>query len=177
MLILTGSLSVTAQEFQTDHIILNEKFHLNGGVRASMGGRSRIVVPLPIPVEPSVVYYAFSTSGNPNELKTINLVAQATNFIYPGIGQAAVTALSFVAPQGTGGVVNFYLMPASETQAFLAKTQFRYVMNASRENFREGAICVRNDLRGQEWYLGIMNPSATQSVDVTVDAIAIKAAQ
>ena len=82
LLILTGSLIVIAQEFHTDHIILNEQFKLNRGVRASMGGRSRIVVPLPIPVEPSVVYYAFSTSGNPNELKTINPVSYTHLDVY-----------------------------------------------------------------------------------------------
>ena len=65
-------------------------------------------------------------------------------------------------------------MTEPNAKLFKEKEDFEYVISASRENYKSGAVMVKNN--NQELiYLGINNPDGLHGIHVAVEIVAIVA--
>jgi hypothetical protein len=177
ILLLAVLRSAVAQESNTSTyrvipVISKETFTLNGGGRALIGGRSRIDLLVELPAKTVEWYYALTTSSERAPAPNIGLADQLIKFLTPtGIASTVMSAL--MAPGGSGAC-DVYLFPdRGNLDRFLAKQpQFTYLMSGSRQNINQGAVQVRDVVRGN-LFLGLRNPSALTAIQVTIEVCAI----
>jgi tetratricopeptide (TPR) repeat protein len=157
-------------------ISTNQSFYLNGGTRATFGGKSRINLMITLPANTVEWYYVFSTSPNEGSSQSLNLVAQLTRLVDP-TGSTAVLTSALLTPTANGGACDIYLTDRANIDKFMSKTDnlggsYSYKMEGTRENFKKGVVQIREITSGT-WYLGFKNPSASTGVNITVEVAAI----
>lgn len=156
-------------------IIDQNSFYLNGGANASMGGTSRIYLPITIPENTAEWYVSFTTAGTTTGTDNLNLLIQI-GAIMGSFGSASSIMSEVKIPTGTGHI-NIYLLDKDNVNKFIDKDDywgngFSYKVECFRENATEGIICVKKILSGT-YYLGIQNPSTMNGINVKIEAVAI----
>jgi hypothetical protein len=157
-------------------VLAQQTFYLNGGVRASFGGKSRTYYAIDLPKNTIEWYYTFTTSeGKPVNSAALNLVPQLTRLIDP-TGITALLASAIITPTGSN-VCDIYLMDRANVDGFINKVDndgghFLYFGSGSRLNYLNGSVQVRDAVNGT-LYLGFKNPSETAPVTVSFEVAAI----
>lgn len=182
LLILTF-LSLTAnsigqsiqKERKVVQVMTPQTFYLNGGTRATFGGKSRTWFNIQLPPNTVEWYYSFSTSKGENSNVSIELVSQLANLIDP-TGLTAIASSSILTPTGAG-VCDIYLMNRQNADAFIEKVDnlggsFSYMVTGSRQNYKNGTVQI-NDILNGNWCLGFKNPSASEGIAITFEVAAI----
>jgi tetratricopeptide (TPR) repeat protein len=157
-------------------VMPQQTFYLNGGMRATFGGKSRTYYKIDLPENTVEWYYILTTSGGEPESKaTLNLIPQLTKLFDP-TGITALAASAIIAPTGSNTCA-VYLMDRANADAFLEKIdnlggKYYYTISGSRENFREGTVQVKDAIYGT-FYLGFKNPSTSTGITIEFEAAAI----
>jgi hypothetical protein len=177
VLLLANLLRANAQELNSSSykvvpVISKETFTLNSGSRALIGGRSRIDLPVELPPNTVEWYYALTTSPERAPAPNIGLMGQLIKLVTPsGIASTVMSAL--MTPGGSGSCDVFLFADQGNLNRFLAKQpQFAYLMSGTRQNFNQGAVQIRDAVKGN-FFLGLRNPSGLAGVQVTVEVCAI----
>ena len=172
--------SITGQNYKKIRKVVpiqtNQSFYLNGGTRATFGGKSRTSLLITLPKNTIEWYYVFSTSPNEGNSQSINLVAQLTKIIDP-TGVTAIATTALFAPTGNGGACDIYLVDRPNLDKFIKKVDnlggsFSYILEGTRENFKNGVVQIKG-INSGIWFLGFKNPSASTGVNITVEVAAI----
>jgi tetratricopeptide (TPR) repeat protein len=156
-------------------VMTPQTFYLNGGARASMGGKSRTWFNISLPQNTVEWYYSFSTTKGESSTATIGLLSQLTK-LYDPTGMTAIATNAIFTPTGAG-VCDIYLMNRKNADAFLEKVDnwggsFSYQVSGSRQNYKNGTVQVR-DITSGNWCLGFKNPSSTEGLSITFEVVAI----
>lgn len=157
-------------------VVPQREIYLNGGARASVGGKSRMIIPIQLPPKTVSWYYSFSTSPGESGTKNLNLLAQLTSslLINPsGITNAALDGIEI--PLGSASV-DVYLLDGNNTNAFEAKLDndgrtFQYYRDGSTVNTRQAVMPIYNKTNGP-YYLGLKNPSTFDGIKITIEVVA-----
>jgi len=152
-------------------VLSPQYFYLNGGLRGALGGRSRLVYKIDLPLNTIEWYYSFTTTKNTNA-PSINLVGQLIKLVNPA---TSIIASAIIVPSGAT-LADVYLLDEQNKYLFINKSDkkgqpFYYITSASRENYTHGVVMVKNI--ADQLYLGIRNPSAYDGVYVTLEVAAI----
>lgn len=166
---------IEQKERKVVQVLTPQTFYLNGGTRATFGGKSRTWFIIPLPSNTVEWYYSFTTTKNENSSSTIGLLSQLTR-LYDPTGMTAIATNSILTPSGAG-VCDIYLMDRKNAEAFYEKVDnwggaFNYQGIGSRENFKNGTIQIKDNPTGN-WCLGFKNPSATEGISITFEVVAI----
>lgn len=151
------------------------EFYINSGRNATFqGGKSRITLPVIIPLNTVEWYYTFSATRNEKEMKatkqTFNLLGQLTKAI-PSSGLLDIGLDMLTKPPGAD-VCDIYLLDQTNREPFEQKAEYRFRPEGSRENIASGVVKIKSTL-SQVNYLGIKNPDAGYGIHVLIEAVAI----
>lgn len=152
-----------------------QTFYLNGGTKATFGGKSRTWFNIPLPKNTVEWYYSFTTTKNQNSSSSVGLLSQLTR-LYDPTGMTAIATNAILTPSGAG-VCDIYLMDRANSDKFIEKVDnwggsYSYKINGSRENYKNGTVQIKDILSGN-WCLGFKNPSATEGISITFEVVAI----
>src|SRR5882672_5365176 len=75
---------LNAQTYIATTIIEKRAYYLNGGARASLGGKSRVSIKIDLPKNTRKWYYSFSTTPGENGIQLLNLGIQITSALTSG---------------------------------------------------------------------------------------------
>ncbi|HEY4063644.1 MAG TPA: hypothetical protein VGM30_17170 [Puia sp.] len=164
--------SSTSSSYKVIPIISKETFTLNSGGRALFGGKSRIDLTVELPANTVEWYYALTTTPEKAPAPTIGLAEQLIKYLTPaGIASSVMSAL--MTPNGTGTCDVYLFADQNNLNRFLGKQpQFSYLMSGTRQNFNQGAVQVRDAVKGS-FFLGLRNPSGLSAVQITIEVCAI----
>lgn len=156
-------------------IMPSQTFYLNGGNRATFGGKSRVWYNIQLPENTVEWYYSFTTTKGQNPTASIQLISQLTRMVDP-TGFSAIATNAILTPSGAA-VCDLYLMDRPNADKFLEKVDnwggsYNYLVNGSRLNYKEGVVQVRDAVSGS-YCLGFKNPSAVQGITITFEVVAI----
>lgn len=155
-------------------ITQEQTFVLNSGSRAMMGGKSRTAIQINIPDNTIEWYYAIVCKRDKSaEVEKIDLFVQIARLLGT---PAAMMVLStkLLIPDGNSKA-DVYLTDELNKDLFMSKKdgdKFMGYRSYFRENYLKGVVKV-DDITSGTCYLVIKNPSATASVNVTVEVVAI----
>ena len=90
--------------------------YLNGGVRASLGGKSRIIYQVDLPPNTVEWYYIFTAVESENSSPALDLVPQLTRALDP-TGMTGILASSILSPTGSNSC-DIYLLDRKNADAF-----------------------------------------------------------
>lgn len=163
------------KERKVVQVMTPQTFYLNGGTRATFGGKSRTWFNISLPQNTIEWYYSFTTTKGENSKATIGLLSQLTR-LYDPTGMTAIATNAILTPSGAG-VCDIYLMDRKNADAFSEKVDnwggtYYYQVTGSRENFKNGTVQIKDILTGN-WCLGFKNPSSTEGISITFEVVAI----
>lgn len=161
--------------------LLNENYKLNSGSRASLGGMSRVAIPIKVPAYTKYLYLTISTSETDQVQSIINGCSAATQLALAVQGAPSGQIMQLGGQiRGTvqNGNVCVYILPnANHAQVFLNKQDgYWQVYNGNyRENFSGGTIGVElPEVPGPvTLYLGFKNPSGYKAQYMSIEATAM----
>jgi hypothetical protein len=165
-----------AQTHRVIGIVQNDVYELNGGVRASVGGRSRIVLPIEVPFGTESIVYTIvaKRNGEPTET-TFNLALRLGALLSGNVAvSAAVSQLEI--PPGSETAEVCLLPGRQDADLFLAKRDgyWRRYADFSRDACSSCKVAVPyNYSFPRTVYLGIKNPSSLNAVTVIVNVSAV----
>ena len=164
-------LSLFANAFKTVQVLTPQSFLLNSTTK--LGGKTRIVLPVSLPLNTLKWYYSVTTSKNTNSNQPINLLSQLLRFEDP-TGTLTDVVSSLSVPQGYANC-DVFLLAGDNCSNFLDKwtKSFNYSMPYSRMNYVSGVVEVPAIPSGYSACLGFRNNSNLYGVYVTVDIVAI----
>lgn len=164
--------NVVAQKYTAVTLIEKRAYYLNGGARASLGGKSRVTIKVDLPKNTIKWYYSFSTMPGENGTKLLNLAVQVGATLSTG-GLTALAAKSFEVPEGSGSV-DVIVLPPEYNQPFLKKedSKWRYFSDISLENSKHAVQTVESKY-GSSVYLGLRNPSTMNGINIIVEVVAV----
>lgn len=158
-------------------LFTKQSFYLNGGFRSDFGGKSRVVYQVDLPPNTVEWYYAVSTyPSNQGSQNVIALLEQITKLLDP-TGVASIALNLITVPSGVNDC-DIYLLDMVNQNIFyhkLDQTQHEaisYVIDGSRENFKNGVVRVTNPVRGR-YFLGFKNPNSISGIGISFEAVAI----
>lgn len=157
-----------------------QTFLLEGGASSTLYGRSRQLLKVSLPPGTISWYYAVTTQSKPNtSMSVLGLASQLSKLVDPtGITSVALNALN--SPQGQQAC-DVYVITAAQSKKYFEekadkglfnRKQFVYDTLTSRLGFKGGIVQDHRWKKGS-FYLGIRNPSAFESLQVTVEVVAI----
>ncbi len=177
---------VVIKKFKTVQLIKERDIYLNGGTRATFGGKSRTYIQVDLPINTVRWYYSFSTSTGESGTGALNLATQlATKFamnsnpigeLISTTGVADEIAESIKIPQGSSAV-DIYLCDRENIDLFLEKQDnfggsYTYKIGGSVENVKQAIVDIKKIKTGT-WYLGLKNPSQLDGVNISIEVVAI----
>lgn len=156
-------------------ILTEQTFYLNGGVRATLGGKSRTYYQVDLPQNTVEWYYIFTTSAGQSTNTALNLIPQLTRALDP-TGVTGILVTSILSPTGSN-TCDIYVMDRKNADAFQSKVDliggtYSYNVSGSRENYRNGTVQIKNLLTGTH-YIGIKNPSSSSGINIKLEVAAI----
>jgi tetratricopeptide (TPR) repeat protein len=174
-LAVTSNAQTVQKERKVVQVMTPQTFYLNGGTKATFGGKSRTWLSIPLPTNTVEWYYSFTTTKNENSSSTIGLLSQLTR-LYDPTGITATATNAILTPSGAG-VCDIYLMDRANCDKFMNKVDiwggsYSYKVSGSRENYKNGTVPIKDILNGN-WCLGFKNPSATEGISITFEVVAI----
>jgi tetratricopeptide (TPR) repeat protein len=166
----------TKSVYSTKQLIEQRNIYLNGGTRASFGGKSRTYIKIDLPANTVKWYYSFSTSPGESGTNNLKLLAQLAAIYADPSGFTSTIAKDIEVPKGSQSI-DVYLCDRPNIDKFRAKDDlygegYSYIMEGTVENTRQGVIEIDDKVRGV-WYLGLKNPSALDGVNITIEVVAI----
>ena len=167
---LTSIGQVKSKSRKVVQIMTEQTAYLNGGVRASLGGKSRIIYQIDLPPNTVEWYYIFTATESENPNITLDLIPQLIKALDP-TGMTGILASSILSPTGSNSC-DIYLMERKNADAFIDKEEFSYNISGTRENYRNGTVQIKNVLSGTR-FIGIKNPSSTAGIVVNIEVAAI----
>lgn len=170
-----------AQDYQTEAVQLIEPrgIYLNGGLRASFGGKSRTYIKVDLPPNTVKWYYSFSTERGESGTKNLNLAIQLSSMMAAGsIGSTAINLSGVEVPSGSASI-DVYLCDRANIDAFIDKIDndggtFYYTIEGTTKNTRQAIVEV-DDVTSGTIYLGLKNPSMNDGVNISIEVVAIVA--
>jgi len=174
-LTVTTNGQTVQKERKAVQVMTPQTFYLNGGTKATFGGKSRTWFNISLPANTVEWYYSFTTTKNENSSSTIGLLSQLTR-LYDPTGMTAIATNAILTPSGAG-VCDIYLMDRANSDKFMEKVDnwggsYSYKVNGSRENYKNGTVQIKDILSGN-WCLGFKNPSASEGISITFEVVAI----
>ncbi len=171
-----------AQTIQREVVSIHREqtFQLEGGASATLTGRSRQLLKVTLPPGTVSWYYAVTTQAKPtSSMNLIGLASQLSRIVDPtGITSVALNALN--TPQGQQSCDVYVITSAQSKKYFEEKAdqglfkrkQFSYDTLTSRIGFKGGVVQDQRWKKGS-FYLGLRNPNAFESLQLTVEVVAI----
>ena len=171
----TSQAQTIVRERKTVQVYSPQTFYLNGGNRATFGGKSRVWYNIQLPENTVEWYYSFTTTKGQDPTESIQLMSQLTRMVDP-TGFSAIATNAILTPSGAA-VCDLYLMDRPNADKFLEKVDnwggsYNYLVNGSRLNYKEGTVQVKDAVSGS-YCLGFKNPSAVQGITITFEVVAI----
>ncbi len=164
-----------AQEYEivreTKKLVDSRDIYLNGGMRSQFGGKSRTYIKIDLPPNTVQWYYSFTTTEGQSGTGNLNLAVQLTGMLADpsGIASSAVSAIDV--PEGVA-TADIYLIDQTNLQPFLNKVGYKHYAEGMAENTKQAVVKV-DDIRAGSWYLGIMNPSSMNGINLNIEIVAI----
>jgi hypothetical protein len=158
-------------------IVEKQHFYINSGRNAMFqGGKSRVNVPVSLPAGTVEWYYRIASFRDSSAL---NKGVQSSNLAME-LGSLVLDASSMGLSQIAGKLMappgadfcDIYLLTPSNSQPFLAKTEFSHIQNGTRLNFKSGNVRVDCCNKGM-YYLGLKNPDSGIGIHVSIEVVAI----
>lgn len=173
--VLLSESQTIKKERKLVQVISPQTYYLNGGTRATFGGKSRTMLKIDLPKNTFEWFYSFSTNKGQNSKSQLNLFGELTR-IYDPSGLTAIATNKLISPTGAN-VCDVYLMNRKNADAFMEKIDnlggtYNYYLTGSRENFRNGIVQIKDNL-SNDLFLGFKNPSLSEGISVTVEVVAI----
>ncbi|MNU87943.1 hypothetical protein D3C71_777420 [compost metagenome] len=167
-----GQIYSTNYELKT--VIQQRNIYLNGGARASIGGKSRTIIPVKLPEGTKSWYYSFSTSEGVNGTQNLNLLIQLSSMLVDPSSFSRVLLSSIELPKGSSSI-DVYTLDQKNADLFVEKVDnnggsFSYFREGLVTNTRQAVVelsSVRN------CYIGLKNPSTWDGVNVTIEVVAL----
>ncbi len=170
ILVFFMCININAQNFNTRTIIERRAYYLNGGTRATLGGKSRTVIKIDLPKNTKQCYYSFSTTPGEDGTKLLNLGLQLSASLYSG-GLSALASKAIAVPPGSGAA-DIIVLPTNQVDIFLNKGEYRYYRDISVENAKQAVQPIANKY-GDSFYLGLRNPSAISGINIVIEVVAV----
>lgn len=163
-----------SQEVKT--IIQERTITLNGGANASLGGKSRTVIPISLPENTVLWYYCFSTIPGTNGLETLKLFSQLSSLVLDPSGITKSTINNIQVPRGTSGL-DVYLLDQKNSDLFVQKADqnggdFSFYREGLVTNTNQAVVPIYNALQGT-YYLGLKNPSTFTGIHIIIEVVAV----
>jgi hypothetical protein len=179
ILAITTTLSFgqyTKTEKTTKTLVQQRSIYLNGGARATVGGKSRVVIPFDLPQNTVEWYYSFSTNAGTSGTKNLNLAVQLSTLLVDQSGTTASLMNQVKVPSGSSSI-DVYLLNSENQTAFEEKLDinggtFYFISEGTVENTEQAVVKV-DDVKSGRWYLGLKNPSSLDGVNIFIEVTAI----
>ncbi len=158
-------------------LLTPQSFKLNGGLNAAfVGGKSRTYYEITIPAGTVEWYFSFSASKAPQNASALQLVTQLTRLVDPS-GTTALAVSALTSPEGAD-VCDIMVMDGVNTNLFMQKADLNGKridanISASRANYRNGTVQVRDWIMPGKYYIGFKNPSSSAPINISLEAAAI----
>ena len=161
------------------NVLEDQVFYINSGSNATfLGGKSRVVLPIRVPVGTTKWYYRISSSRDERVIESAKTVGSLFGELSKLIDKTGLIAagIDFLTDPPGADYCDIYLLDASNTTPFQNKTGFQYYEQAGRLNFAHGNVEVDFVLPG-EMYLGLKNPDSGHGIHVLINVVAIVSTQ
>lgn len=165
-------------EYQNEvvQLIENRSIYLNGGLRASFGGKSRTYIKIDLPPNTVEWYYSFTTTEGPDATQNLELAVQLSSYLVDPSGMTSTIASSIDVPEGVASA-DIYLLDYQNNDLFLRKVDlnngtFYYSQEGTVENTKQAVVEI-DDITTGTWYLGLKNPSTMNGINLNIEVVAI----
>lgn len=156
---------------ETVKLVDDRDLYLNGGTRAQFGGKSRTYIKFDLPPNTAEWYYSFTTTNGASGTGNLNLAIQLTAMLADPSGISSTTVSALDVPEGVA-TADIYLLDRDNLQPFLNKTEFSYYPEGMVQNTKQAVVKI-DDIRSGTWYLGIMNPSSLNGINLNIEIVAV----
>lgn len=156
---------------ETKKLVESRDIYLNGGTRAQFGGKSRTYVKFDLPPNTVQWYYSFTTTKGQSGTSNLNLAIQLTGMIADPSGITSSSLSAINVPEGVA-TADFYLLDQANLQLFINKVGYKHYPEGMAENTKQAVVKV-DDIKSGSWYLGIINPSSLNGINLNVEIVAI----
>lgn len=169
---LWGQIYSSKLEFRT--VVSERTIYLNGGARATVGGKSRTIIPVKLPEGTKSWYYSFSTSSGESGTKNLNLLIQLSSLLVDGSGFTKALLSNVEVPSGSNSI-DVYTFDQKNADSFIEKVDnyggsFTYYREGLVTNTRQ-ALVELNQVK--DCYIGLKNPSAFDGIKITIEVVAL----
>lgn len=166
----------TKTERLTNTVVQQRSVYLNGGLRSSTGGKSRVVIPFDLPKNTIEWFYSFSTSKGTSGIKNLNLAIQISSYLVDQSGVVSTFMDQAKVPSGSSSI-DVYLLNSDNKTGFVEKWdlnggKYYYIPEGTTENTKQAVVKV-DDVRSGRWYLGLKNPSSLDGVNIYIEVTAV----
>lgn len=161
---------------ETKQLIKSRSVYLNGGLRSTFGGKSRIAIKVDLPPNTIKWYYSFSTKKGKSGTQNMNLAIQVSGMLADPSGISSTVLSSIKVPEGVASA-DIYLCDRDNIDAFTSKKDLKggtyyYNMEGSVENTKQAVVEV-DDIKTGTVYLGLKNPSTSDGINISFEVVAI----
>lgn len=162
--------------YKATQVIKTRNIHLNGGFRASIGGKSRTAIKVDLPPNTIKWYYSFSTKKGKSGIQNMNLGLQLAGLLADPTGLISQATSIIKVPEGVASV-DVYVCNRMNIDKFKKKVDnnggsFSYNYEGSVENTKDGVIEI-DDITSGTIFLGLKNPSTGYGVTINIEVVAI----
>lgn len=171
-----GSSQVSSSRLETKVVVEQRNVYLNGGARASVGGKSRSYIQVNLPENTKSWYYSFTTYSDGGGTDNLNLALQLGALLVNPSGITSAALNTIRVPYGSMSA-DIYLLSTSNLSPFMDKDDnwggsYNYYLGGTTLNTRQGVVAV-DGLNSGTFYLGLKNPSTWDGVNILIEVVAI----
>lgn len=150
--------------------------YLSGGLKSSVGGVSRIQIPITLPPNTVKWMYSFTTAKGESGREYLNTFVQLTAMLTDKTGLAGTASSKVKIPPGAERV-DVYLLSPENVQAFVEKWDrnggtFNYYRDQSIISSKHGTVEVIGLNKGS-FHLGLNNPSTLDGIYIDIEVVAV----
>ena len=162
--------------FKTVKLIEPRNVYLNGGFRASLGGKSREIIKIDLPEKTIKWYYSFSVQNGQSGAQILNLAIQLAP-LFVGVSSVPTNLLSNIkVPEGSGSA-DIILTDYQNAISFSKKVDlnggtYTHYTEGTVHNTRNGVIEI-NDVTVGTVFLCLRNPSTSAGVNINIEVVAV----
>ncbi len=173
---ISGKAQVLKTKQSVATIIPERSIYLNGGARASVGGKSRVTIPVELPPNTKSWYYSFSTTPGESGVSNLKLAVQLSALAMGPITKTVIDKISI--PDGSASIDAFVLADQNNSDLFLRKVDvdgtgtFYVFPEGTALNTRSGVVQITEVKQGTV-YLGLRNPSTLDGINVNIEVVAV----
>lgn len=161
---------------QPTTVVEERSITLNGGLRSSVGGKSRVLIPIDLPKNTVEWYYSFTTVPAESGTDNLNLMIQLSNLVsIPGIVPTSIVE-NLKVPKGSN-TLDVFLIDEKNRIPFEGKWDnsggvFYSIPQGTTKNTKQAVVRIDEILSGR-CYLGLKNPSSLDGINVLIEVTAI----